>query len=350
MSKPEYDKNSRKSISKSLETSNSEKDRLHQNGGQVEVDRGTDCFSCKKTVSAKDKALQCDCCNFWHHITCEDVSAQTYKNLIAMKEKGVKWYCKKCEVGVQCILTQIVVLNQKQKETEDRLGYIEEKIDNLDTFEDRLNRIESRLAEVLKNPPPTQTESESKASYAKVASLGKNDIEKLVEQRTREKIKESEDKLRRQKNIIIFRLDESSDETQEEKEMEDKINVDRLLREMKVQSIVPTKVFRLKGNEQQKDRARPLKVCFRSQENRDDVLKAFSDIRKKTKDTDDRLCTQVSIRKDMTKDEREADQKLFKEMRAKQEHSKNSGDIHAKWIRKWGKVVNIGKYPEEEEN
>lgn len=348
MSKLDHEKNLRKSIStsKNLETSNSDKERsLQQNGGPPEVDRGTDCFSCKKTVSTKDKALQCDCCNFWHHINCEDVSAQTYRNLTTMKEKGVKWYCKKCEVGVQCILTQIVVLNQKQRETDDRLGYIEEKINNLDIIEDRLNRLESRLIEIEKNPTP-KTESESK-SYAEVTSLGKNDIEKLVEQRTKQKIRESEDKTRRQKNIIIFRLEESSDETQEEKEMEDRINTDRLLREMNVQSVKPVKVFRLKGNEQHKDRARPLKVCFNSQENRDSVLKAFSEIRKQTKDSDDRLCTQVSIRKDMTYDERVADQKLFKELRAKQEVSKNSGDIHAKWIRKAGKVINIGTYPEE---
>ena len=88
-----------------------------QNGGEIDAERGTSCFACNKTVNNKDKALQCDCCNYWHHITCEKVSLLTYKNLVGMKESGVKWYCRKCNLGVQCVLTQIVLLNQKQKET-----------------------------------------------------------------------------------------------------------------------------------------------------------------------------------------------------------------------------------------
>lgn len=313
-----------------------------QNGGDSEVDRGTSCFSCNKTVSDKDRALQCDCCNYWHHITCEKVSVLTYKNLTSMKESGVKWYCRKCNLGVQCVLSQIVLLNQKQKETDDRLGYIEEKINELDSIEIRLQSIEAKLEESKSSSPSAKT-------YASVASMKKDDIEQLVEQRTKEKIREVEDKARRQRNIIIFRLDEPTDETQEEKDLEDKLSIDRLIREIKVQNAEPTNIFRLKGNAQHKDRARPLKVCFRTQAIRDDVLKAFSEARKSLQQNDDRLCAKLSIRKDLTRAERLDDEKLFREMKAKQEESKNSGDQHAKWVRRSGKVVNIGRYPSEKE-
>ena len=351
-SKASTEKNKRKSeISKSQESSdNGKADSLNlQNGGDIDEDRGTTCFACNKTVSNKDKALQCDCCNFWHHITCEQVSISTYKNLIGMKEGGVKWYCRKCNLGVQCVLTQIVMLKTKQKETDERLDYIEEKVNDLDTLENRVSAIEAKLEELSNQHAPPQRQSQTEKTYANVAALGKDDVEKIVEQRTREKLREVEDKARRQKNIIIFRLEEPEEETQEEKDMEDKVSVERLFRELNMQNTEPTNIFRLKGSAQHKDRARPLKVSFKSQASRDDFLKAFSTARKGKQQNDDRLCSKLSIRKDLTKAERIEDDKLFREMKAKQEQSKNSGDQLAKWVRRGGKVVNIGQYPQEKE-
>ena len=174
-SKTQHDKYNRKSTnSKSLEPAENGNTDLanSQNGGEIDAERGTSCFSCNKTVNEKDIALQCDCCNFWHHITCEKVSVLTYKNLISMKESGVKWYCRKCNLGVQCVLTQIVLLNQRQKETEDRLGYVEEKINQLDSIEERLKKIESKLEETTTSPPVK--------SYANVTALKKDDIEQIV--------------------------------------------------------------------------------------------------------------------------------------------------------------------------
>ena len=168
-----------------------------QNGGEIEAERGTSCFACNKTVNNKDKALQCDCCNYWHHITCEKVSLLTYKNLVSMKESGVKWYCRKCNLGVQCVLTQIVLLNQKQKETDERLDYIEEKLNGIESIEDRLNAIEAKLEEKANTPFHPQLETPTSTTYANVAALGKNDIEKIVEQRTKEKLREIDDKARR---------------------------------------------------------------------------------------------------------------------------------------------------------
>ena len=348
MSKLSQDKNIRKSVnSKNLEPSKSDIS-CSQNGGDLDVDHGTACFVCKKTVSTKDKALQCDCCNYWHHISCEEVSAQTYKTLVGIKESGVKWYCRKCDVGVHGILRQIVILNANQKETNDRLSYVETKLYDVESLEERLKQVESRLEEFVKNPPPSQPCSSKPKSFAEAVALDKKDIEEIVELRTKEKLKEVEDKARRQKNVIIFRLDESSDETKEEKDMEDKVSVERILREIKMDNVKPTNMFRLKGNALHRDRARPLKVCFRSQIIRDDFLKAFSDFRKRSKSSDDSLSSKVSIRKDLTREERIADDKLFKEMKAKQEQSKNLGDEFAKWIRRGGKVVNIGIYPESE--
>ena len=319
-----------------------------QNGGNLEEDRGQKCFACEKTVGTKDSALQCDCCNYWHHIECEKVTPKSYKYLSSAKEDGVKWFCRKCNQGAECLLQQIIRINQKQSITDERLDYVENKIHDFEEMEERLANLEKKIDEKLAS---VENSANSATSYAKVASKGldKKDVEQLVEKQTKIKIKEIEDKARRQTNMIIFRLPEANEETEEEKVSEDETTVTRIIRcELKCANEKPVKMFRLKGNAKFKDRPRPVKVVFKSQSDRDSVLKAFNERKKKTSNDDDRLCTQISIRKDMTRSEREADEKLFKELKRRQEQSKAEEDVHAIWIRKQGKVVNVGVYPRQE--
>ena len=41
------------------------------------------CGACSKSVSYSHKALQCDACKYWHHITCEKVktSMNSYRSM-----------------------------------------------------------------------------------------------------------------------------------------------------------------------------------------------------------------------------------------------------------------------------
>ena len=307
-----------------------------QNGGENEIDRGTSCFACSKAVTDKDKALQCDCCNYWHHINCEKVSALTYKNLISMKESGVKWYCRKCNVGVQCVLTQIVILNQKQKETEDRLGYVEEKVNELDSIEERLKNVEAKLEK-----PNSYADAVKKDEVCElVKEETKDSVEKLVEERTQKTIKDLEDKVRRQTNLIIFNLPDSVEETEEEKVSEDNSKIELLLSQIGVR-YKPVASFRLKGPANKRGKDRPMKVVFRCMADRDDVLKAFSEARRNKKDKDNRLYTQISVRRDLTKAEREVEKKLYEELKQKQEEAKASGDHQIRYVRRKGKIIKI---------
>ena len=56
----------------------------------------------------------------------------------------------------------------------------------------------------------------------------------------------------------------------------------------------------------------------------------------------------IRIRKDMTPMEREEDLKLKRELEGKNEESTKSGDHQAKWIRRRGKIVNVGTYKHPE--
>ena len=275
------EKNYRKShISKSPESNDNEKSdpSSTQNGGENDIDRGTSCFACNKIVNEKDKALQCDCCNYWHHITCEKVSILTYKNLISMKESGVKWYCRKCNLGVQCVLTQIVILNQKQKETDDRLGYVEEKVDQLDSIEERLRKVEAKLDGAKSYANAVKKEEVNEIIEEKT----KESVEKLVEERTQKSIKDLEDKARRQTNLIVFNVPDSNEETEEERESEDHSKIELVLKQIGVKNN-PVHMFRLRGQTKNKGKDRPIKVIFRCMADRDDAVKAFAQARRNKK-------------------------------------------------------------------
>ena len=54
------------------------------------------CGICTKNVSQKHRAIQCDPCNFWNHIKCDQIDIKTYEELIK-SNNAEKYYCKICK-------------------------------------------------------------------------------------------------------------------------------------------------------------------------------------------------------------------------------------------------------------
>ena len=54
------------------------------------------CGICSKKVGQKHKAVQCDLCDHWNHIKCDNIDNKTYE---ALKKSSVseKYYCKLCK-------------------------------------------------------------------------------------------------------------------------------------------------------------------------------------------------------------------------------------------------------------
>ena len=94
---------------------------------------------------------------------------------------------------------------------------------------------------------------------------------------------------------------------------------------------------------------RPLRVTFSTEAVRDEVSHAYHKTRKATdKENKKCLCHSVNVRRYLTPLERKEEEDLFKEMVQKKQEANASGDCIAIWIRRRGKVVNIGKYPQQE--
>ena len=187
-------------------------------------------------------------------------------------------------------------------------------------------------------------------------------VSKFMDEKAREQKREQEERLRRQTNLIIFEIPESTAEEGQDRKKEDKEKVDQILEEIGVESepVFMKRLFKKRGkgnndnssanHNQEKKYCTPLLLKFNSPVARDDVLKKFVAAKIDAEEDDyegeeERLYLSVRMKRDMTRQERAEDFALYKEQKGKREQSKNEGDVHAKWVIRSGRVINIGRYP-----
>ena len=53
------------------------------------------CGTCQRPVKNRDKAILCDDCTLWHHISCVGISTSTYHSLV---NQTALWFCKHCGI------------------------------------------------------------------------------------------------------------------------------------------------------------------------------------------------------------------------------------------------------------
>jgi len=82
--------------------------------GDIHLNPGPDQFLCGKygcAVLDQDKALCCDSCDRWVHISCENsVSEDMYDYWVANPSKD-SWFCSVCSSNVSCSLTTPTILS-----------------------------------------------------------------------------------------------------------------------------------------------------------------------------------------------------------------------------------------------
>lgn len=301
------------------------------------------CGSCKKTVRDNQKSLQCGLCERWFHAPCQDVSDAAYDVLSKdsnAAQPQIHWYCNS-----SCNLLAAKFIGNISKLQFD-VGKLS---DTVSAMSDRVKQIEEgnfppAMENALKN-----LQQDNQAQNAE--TMQKEEVVRLVDTKAKEHAAEAEDRAKRQVNLMIFRLPESTANSIEEKKEEDEKRVKQILQDIKSKS-EPVDIRRLRGpkqaNADQGSKNRPIRVSLQSQAARDEVLRAFNKARREGKPDeegeDGRLFATVSLRKDMTPQERKQEEELFKELKQKQNESKASGDDNAHWVRRQGQVVNVGKY------
>ena len=306
------------------------------------TDLGLKCPKCDvMIVIKKDCFLTCKLCEFsWHKQCIEDLDEDEYnvlKKNEKKKNKNIHWYCsKQCDRAANKFLSKMAIF-------EEEISKVNKRVTSLDTAvvdiqngvftESMVKTVEGILQEV--------TESDEQ----QVSGATHDNIKDMLDKDRKNQIEELEDRLRRKKNLIVFRLPEDQNKTTDQNKAEDIKSVDKILEETGVKT-KPKDIRRL-GKAKTDGKDRPLRIIFESEKERDETMFGIINISKEKKERDDRLCSSLSVRRDLTKVEREEENNLFAELKRRKEESQASGDDKAKWVMRRGKIMNIGNYKEE---
>ena len=142
-------------------------------------------------------------------------------------------------------------------------------------------------------------------------------------------IKNEEIDKQRKMNIIMYNIPESKKDIGKLREEDDKINMDKIIKEgIKIQNIETTKIFRLgkskvgEGSHESSANPRPLLIQLKKEKDKWDILKNAKNL----KDAEGWM-KRVGISTDMNKEERKQNADLRAELKAKKDEGDNSWQI-----------------------
>ena len=152
-------------------------------------------------------------------------------------------------------------------------------------------------------------------------------------------IAELSDREDRRLNAILFNVTEVENADSDERIHEDTAKATAILEDIGMSTeIIETR--RLGKYNATNENPRPLRITVPTLIDKMRLMRNAP----KLKNSSDPHMKLIRIRKDMTPMDREEDLKLKREWEGKKEESTKSGDHQAKWIRRRGKVVNVGTY------
>lgn len=217
------------------------------------------CGTCCKQVSVNDNGIQCEICELWYHIKCEDMSEQLYKALCTFQQ-DLHWYCSSCKKGANKLLTIVCRLQGRmdkmeeemcrmQREAREGITQSEKKLElekvtlrkeNEKHILDVLEKVESVKSEVLRKVDQRVEELERRFQEEQSKTLNAQPLPKWSEviskevdekfstirsevinvgsamEETRKQLNEQRDKESREHNIVIYNNNESRTENKEE--------------------------------------------------------------------------------------------------------------------------------------
>jgi hypothetical protein len=297
------------------------------------------CGNCSLGVGNNDHGIQCEICDKWFHIKCQNISEDGYKTLSEIS--ALHWFCQTCDGHFGKILPTLVKMSDRidtmeikmdkmrgdiegfktkmQKEMEEQKEEMESLRINLAVTEASLN--EQNKPEVLE---AKWTEVVKKGIDNKLQTVSQDiqEVQKVLTE-TKSQANEERDKESRRNNIIFYRVPESNAPNAEDRT---KMDLDFCLAlmneglEMEVTTKNINRVFRLGRKEQ--DRNRPLMVQLVDRSLKNEIMENLKKLR-----TGSDKFRDIVIAHDMTKAER-LECKILVDQ-AKQQEADETSDL---WI------------------
>ena len=245
----------------------------------------TNCQVCSGEANS-EREITCDFCKDVVHSTC---SGLTRNEILCLKaiDRKISFYCTNCNN----LKTQV-----------SQLGDIVEKVASLEAKVRELNNL---LAQNTFNPNNPKQVSP-----------------------TEDLISELQERQRREKNIVIFNVEESSKETSSEKRAEDENKVREYIQSLKVNGVNVTNINAYRLGKPSANKIRPIKVILNSSYDAIQILK-----NKKNNNTG------IKVNSDQTPMQREYLRKLQDDLRQMEANGERNKTI--KYVNNIPKIIAI---------
>lgn len=104
-------------------------EEVNSNGDR---DTEANCGKCKREVKDTDNAVECEVCEVWFHIKCEDIPETVY-NFMVKQEAGkqLSWHCSFCARGCIKLNSKVKKLDEQQKEMADKQKALSGALDGI---------------------------------------------------------------------------------------------------------------------------------------------------------------------------------------------------------------------------
>ncbi len=300
----------------------------------------------KACLSPNIKPLKCYECSAEYHSTCINIKPSVFKMITESAKSGVRWHCQKCldspspppeisimknfndfknsmQAGLKAVTLDVESQLSKFKET---------LLASQEAYQSTSSKVSDSIVSYASALKANISQQSKTAEVVNELKLG---VQELSNKAEIDKITKSETEIRnsKRKNILLFRLPESTSDSPQKAYEDDFINTMNIIDpEKKLQNTDVIKLYRVGSKDS--PRPRPVIIRFQSLEKRNDILKMSRLFH--TSAGHEKI--QVYVAPDRTKKEREDHKKLVEELKRRKSEGEEDLTIQN------GKIVHVQSF------
>ena len=265
---------------------------------------------CTKCIKSVKDGIQCFQCENTYHMKCVNVSDELYESM--RSNTNIKWFCDGCmklclniKSMAKAISEAALTNNELNKFKDSIMSEISAVKSLISLNNDNLNKLNS--SEMNFDEKLSNLKKDMSNCWADVV---KKNIDKVGEQVkiVQKSIDEAQDMNEREKNLMMFRLDECESDYE---------NVFKIITSLSDGSVKRSDIIKITRLGMKKDGSiRPVSVRFLNSDIRDMILKNAFKIKKLNNDFPN-----VSINEDLTQGQRAEVKKLIEQAKASEASS-----------------------------
>lgn len=281
------------------------------------------CIFCNEIIDLNKKGIRCDICANWVCFACSNLSKYMYTEISKASEAEVEWKCKICKTTKSDLKSIRDTLKELIRSNDDRLNTMESKLTNLEANLKESVEESRKMKESVRNDLAgdiSQVRTDIAGDISKMRSEISDELDK--------RLKEREDIAKRERNLFIYNVPESTEEEFLDRIEEDRSFVMKVCDELGAKDAKFTaiirfgKVARNPDNSIDISKSRPIRVTFLEKRVRRLVL-VNAKLLKSPKDSS---LKNISISRDMTDEEKKQYKKL--ELELKERRKIGEDDIY----------------------